>query len=164
MPGGDEASNRFARSFASSINITGSSLVISHNRRFQIDQKKANIAQILLLREIRAICAVFFLFIIIKIKKISPETRIIRPTSISSISSSAGRNEDSVKTLGFWHFFVSRNPRNLRPESSPLVSTSLTHSGDDEDPEDSGIISLFVLLESPESSRRIQLQNVCVLH
>ena len=69
-----------------------------------------------------------------------------------------------MKILGFWHFFVSRNPRNLRPESSSLVSTSLTHSGDDEDSEDSGIISLFFLLESPESSRRIQLQNVCVLH
>ena len=50
-------------------------------RRFQINQKKANIAQISLLREICAIFAVFFLFIIIKIKKISPETRIIRPTS-----------------------------------------------------------------------------------
>ena len=50
-------------------------------RRFQIDQKKANSAQISLLREICAIFAVFFLFIIIKIKKISPETRIIRPTS-----------------------------------------------------------------------------------
>ena len=52
-----------------------------YNRRFQIDQKKANSAQISLLREICAIFAVFFLFIIIKIKKISPETRIIRPTS-----------------------------------------------------------------------------------
>ena len=55
---------------------------------------------------------------------------------------SAGRNEDSMKILGFWHFFVSRNPRNLRPEPSSLVSTSLTHSGDDEDSEDSGVISL----------------------
>ena len=57
---------------------------------------------------------------------------------------SAGRNEDSVKIMGFWHFFfVSRNPRNLRPESSSLVSTSPTHSGDGEDSEDSGIFSLF---------------------
>ena len=39
------------------------------NRRFQIDQKKANSAQISLLREICAIVTVFFLFIIIKIKK-----------------------------------------------------------------------------------------------
>ena len=77
---------------------------------------------------------------------------------------SAGRNEDSVKILGFWHLFVSRNPRNIRPESSSLVSTSLTHNGGDEDSEDSGIILLFLLLESPESSRRIQLQNVCVLY
>ena len=77
---------------------------------------------------------------------------------------SDGRNEDSVKVLGFWHFFVSRNPRNLRPEPSSLVSTSFTHSGDDEDSGDSGIISLFGLLEYPESSHRIQLQNVCVLH
>ena len=80
------------------------------------------------------------------------------------VGHSEGCNEDSVKILGFWHFFVSRNPRNLRPESSSLVSTSFTHSGDDEDSGDSGIISLFFLLESPESSRRIQLQNVCILH
>ena len=53
---------------------------------------------------------------------------------------------------------------NLRQESSSLVSTSLTHSGDDEDSEDSGIISLFFLLEFPESSQRIQLRNACVLH
>ena len=77
---------------------------------------------------------------------------------------SAGRNGDSVKILGFWHFFVSRNPRNIRPESSSLVSTSLTHSGDDDDSEDSGIISLLFLLGSPESSRRTQLRNVHVLH
>ena len=32
-----------------------------------------------------------------------------------------GRNEDSVKILGLWHFCVSRNPRNLRPGSSSLV-------------------------------------------
>ena len=58
---------------------------------------------------------------------------------------SAGhKNEDSVGILGFWHFFVSWNPRNLRSESSsPLVSTALTHSGDDEDSEDSGIIAIF---------------------
>ena len=68
-----------------------------------------------------------------------------------------------MNILGFWHFFVSRNPRNIRPESSSLVSTSLTHGGDDEDSEDSGIISLFVLLESPESSHRTQLQNVCIM-
>ena len=55
---------------------------------------------------------------------------------------------------------MSRNPRNLRPEPSSLVSTFLTHSGDDEDSEDSGIISFFLLLESPESSHRIQLRNV----
>ena len=42
---------------------------------------------------------------------------------------------------------MSRNPRNLCRESSSLVSTSLTHSGDDEDPEDSGIISLFLCAE-----------------
>ena len=42
-------------------------------RRFQIDQKKANIAQISLLREICALFAVFFFFIIIKIKKMSPK-------------------------------------------------------------------------------------------
>ena len=79
---------------------------------------------------------------------------------------SAGRNEDSVKILGFWHFFVSRNPRNLRPESSSLVSTSLTRSGDDEDSEDSGIISLFFCwnLRNLESSHKTQLQNVCALH
>ena len=59
---------------------------------------------------------------------------------------------------------MSRNPRNLRPESSSLVSTSLTHIGDDEDSEDSGIISLFVLLESPESSHIIQLRKVCIDH
>ena len=45
--------------------------------------------------------------------------------------------------MGFWHFSVSRNPRNLRPEPSSLVSTSFTHSGGDEDSGDSGIISLF---------------------
>ena len=39
---------------------------------------------------------------------------------------------------------MSRNPRNLRPESSSLVSTSFTHSGDDEDSGDPGIISLFL--------------------
>ena len=72
--------------------------------------------------------------------------------------------QDSVKILGFWHFFVNRNPRNLRPESSSLVSTPLTHSGDDEDPEDSGIILLFFVLGSPGSAHRTQLQNVCVLH
>ena len=38
---------------------------------------------------------------------------------------------------------MARNLPNLRKESSSLVSTSLTHSGDDEDYEDSGIISLF---------------------
>ena len=38
---------------------------------------------------------------------------------------------------------MSRNPRNLSPESSSLVSTSFTHSGNDEDFGDSGIISLF---------------------
>ena len=54
-----------------------------------------------------------------------------------------------MKILGFWHFFVSRNPRNIRPEPSSLVSTSFTHSWDDEDPGDSEIILLFVLLESP---------------
>ena len=48
-----------------------------------------------------------------------------------------------MKILGFWHFFVSRNPWNLRPEPSSLVSTSFTHSGDDEDSGDSGIILLF---------------------
>ena len=42
----------------------GVNTVINVNRRFQIDQKKANIAQILLLREICALFAVFFLFII----------------------------------------------------------------------------------------------------
>ena len=52
-------------------------------------------------------------------------------------------NKDSVKIPGFWHFFVSRNPRDLRPGPSSLVSASLTHSGDDEDSKDSGIISLF---------------------
>ena len=76
--------------------------------------------------------------------------------------------QDATKIpWGLWGsgtFFVSRNPRNLRPESSSLVSTSFTHSGDDEDPGDSGIISLFFLLESPESSRRTQLQNVFILH
>ena len=67
-----------------------------------------------------------------------------RCTAVRSDShSSAGRNGDSVKILGFWHFFLSRNPRNLRPETSSLVSTSLTHSEDDEDSEDSGIVSLF---------------------
>ena len=40
---------------------------------------------------------------------------------------------------------------------------SLTHSGDDEDSEDSGVILLF-FLGSPESSHRTQLKNVCVLH
>ena len=48
-----------------------------------------------------------------------------------------------MKIMRFWHFFLSRNPRNIRPESSSLVSTSPTHSGDDEDSEDTGIISLF---------------------
>ena len=78
--------------------------------------------------------------------------------------SEGGRNEDSLKILGFWHFFVSRNPPNRSPKSFSMVSTSFTHSGDDEDSGDSGIISLFFLLESPESSQRIQLQNVCVFH
>ena len=41
---------------------------------------------------------------------------------------SAGRNEDSVKIMGFLHFSVSRNPRDLRPEPSSLVSTSLALS------------------------------------
>ena len=70
-----------------------------------------------------------------------PRRRAGRRTTYDRAS--AGRNEDSVKAVGFWHFFVSRNPRNLRQGSSSLVSTSLTHSGDDEDSEDSGIISLF---------------------
>ena len=34
---------------------------------------------------------------------------------------SEGRNEDFVDILGFWNFFVSRNPRDLRPEFSSLV-------------------------------------------
>ena len=74
-------------------------------RRFQIDQKKANSAQISLLREICAIFAVFFLFIIIKIKKISPETRIIRPTS--------KRSPCNLKpSIGMYHK-GSRSPNNL---------------------------------------------------
>ena len=68
---------------------------------------------------------------------------VVLPKPPVAVSSSAGRNEDSVEILRFWYFFVSRNPRNLRPGSSSLVSTSLTHSGDDEDSEDSGIIQLF---------------------
>ena len=59
---------------------------------------------------------------------------------------------------------MARNLPNLRQESSSLVSTSLTHSGDDEDSEDSGIISLFFLLESPESSHRTHVRNACVFH
>ena len=56
----------------------------------------------------------------------------------------SGRNENSGKALGFWHFFVSWNPRGLRPESSSsMASTSLTHSGDDENSEDPGVIPLF---------------------
>ena len=42
-----------------------------------------------------------------------------------------------------FRFFLARNLPNLRQEPPSLVSTSLTHSGDDEDSEDSGIISLF---------------------
>ena len=64
----------------------------------------------------------------------------------------------------FFRFFLARNLPNLRQEPSSLVSTSLTHSGDDEDPGDSGIISLFCLLESPESSSIIHVRNACVFH
>ena len=46
------------------------------NSEFQIDQKKANIAQISHLRGIFELFAVSFLFIIIKIKKISPEAKL----------------------------------------------------------------------------------------
>ena len=38
----------------------------------------------------------------------------------NSLPVSAGRNEDSAKILGFWHFFVSRNPQ----ESSPRIFLS----------------------------------------
>ena len=82
-------------------------------------------------------------------------------------TSSAGCNEDSVKILGFWHFFVSRSPRNLRPEpSSSLVSTSFTHSGGDEDPGDPGIILLLFCwnlrknLPAESSSKTF----ACILH
>ena len=77
---------------------------------------------------------------------------------------SAGRNEDSVEIPGFCHFFVSRNPRGLRPEPSSLVSTSFTHSGDYEDSGDPGLFHFCCVLESPESSHRTQLQNVCILY
>ena len=80
---------------------------------------------------------------------------------------SAGRNEDSVGILGFWHFFVSRNPRNLRPGSSSLVSTSLTHSGDDEDSEDSGVILLFFcwnLRNLPPESPRTFIHSRSLVH
>ena len=79
-------------------------------------------------------------------------------------TTSEGRNEDYRRLSKIIRFFLARNLPNLRQESSSLVSTSLTHSGDDEDSEDSGIISLFFLLESPESPHRTQLRNACVLH
>ena len=92
-----------------------------HIRRFQIDQKKANSAQISLLREICAIFAVFFLFIIIKIKKISPETRIICPTS--------KRSPCNLKPSIFWPFCTfwtrvaitaPRRPKRTKPGSKAV--------------------------------------------
>ena len=75
---------------------------------------------------------------------------------------------DATKIIeDYRRFFASFLPGIFRitAKNLPLlVSTSITHSGDDEDSGDSGIISLFVLLESPESSRRIQLRNACVFH
>ena len=54
------------------------------------------------------------------------------------------RNEDYRRLSKIFRFFLARNLPNLRQEPSSLVSTSLTHSGDDEDSEDSSrIISLF---------------------
>ena len=59
---------------------------------------------------------------------------------------SEGRNEDYRRLSKIIRFFLARNLPNLRQESSSLVSTSLTHSGDDEDSEDSGIILLFFVV------------------
>ena len=70
--------------------------------------------------------------------------------------------------LGYFAFFKSRNLRNLRAESSSLVSTPLAHSGDDEDYEDSVFFASnnFLLLGSPEhapeSPQRTQLRKVLV--
>ena len=57
---------------------------------------------------------------------------------------SEGRDEDYRRLSKVIRFFLARDLPNLRQEeSSSLVSTSLTHSGDDEDSEDSGIMLLF---------------------
>ena len=56
-----------------SIAHLGAAGVVLVIRRFQIDQKKANIALISLLRDICAIFAVFYLFINIKIKIFCPK-------------------------------------------------------------------------------------------
>ena len=45
--------------------------------------------------------------------------------------------------MGLFYFYFGWDLRNLSAESSSLVSTSLAHSGNDEDSKDSGIISLF---------------------
>ena len=73
------------------------------------------------------------------------------------------QRQDDRRLPKVFRFFLARNLPNLRQESSSLVSTSLTHSGDDDDSEDSGIISLFSPLKSPESSHRTHVRNACRL-
>ena len=62
-----------------------------------------------------------------------------------------------VEDAGVLAFFCEPESPKSSPEPSFMVSTSFTHSGDDEDSGDSRIILLFFLLESPESSHRTQL-------
>ena len=95
-----------------------------------------------------------------------------RTTNVATCGPPAWPVKDATKVpwamgmgiMGLFHFYFGWNLRNLSAESSSLVSTSLAYSENDEDPKDYGTMPLLFWLESSESSRRIQLQNACVLH